>query len=368
VLTLRHLGERSDKRRVYEAAWIGYQIKKLRSKVRHAHSHFAGVGARCCWWLRKFYGHSYSFTAHANDIFCPQGEVYPEAAPLALDASLIVTVSDYTAHDLRQRFPEAADRVQRVYNGLDLEPFKRARERAGIPHRLGGILSVGRLIEKKGYDDLINACALMRDRGLKFQCRIVGEGPLEPELRFQIADLNLNQHVSLTGPLPMQEITRLLAEETQIFALACKTEKDGGKDNLPTVLMEAMAASLPCVSTRLAGVPEMVINGETGLLCEEKQPEALAGLLAALLGDPTRCEQMGKAGLLHARKNFAKEVTSQSLLKAFAKHSTMRFDLELVLKRGLWSDFRSRSGPHLWKNVPKASDKTFDLNTFMQGA
>src|SRR5690606_12489458 len=101
-------------------------------------------------------------------------------------------------------------------------------------------------------------------------------------------------------------------------------------DNLPTVIMEAMAAELPCVSTRVAGVPEMIVNGSTGLLCEECQPEALAGLIAALLEDSQRCLEMGKAGLEHARKHFAKEVTSIELLRAFAQYSSMRFDLKLA--------------------------------------
>src|SRR5205814_325499 len=143
------------------------------------------------------------------------------------------------------------------------------------------------------YDDLISACAVLRDHAVEFRCRIVGDGPLESQLRAQISNLDLNGRVELTGPLPMGEIIRLLAEETQVFALACKTEKDGGKDNLPTVLMEAMAASLPCVSTRLAGIPEMILDGETGLLCDEGEPAKLAELLAALLQDPAQCEKMG---------------------------------------------------------------------------
>jgi glycosyltransferase involved in cell wall biosynthesis len=370
VLTLRHWGDRPDKMRVYEAAWIGHKIRELGSDVQHAHSHFAGVGARTCWWLRKFHGLSYSFTAHANDIFCQHTDALPDAAQLANDASLIVTVSDYTATDLRSRFPDAASRVQRVYNGLDLQPFIDAREKADRASCVGGILSIGRLIEKKGYDDLITACGLLRDRGISFQCRIVGEGPLEEELKFQILKHHLHDRVTLTGPLGMPEITRLLTEETQIFALACKTEHDGGKDNLPTVLMEAMAAGLPCVSTRLAGVPEMVIDGTTGLLCSEQHPEQLAGLLAALLADPARCEQMGAAGLAHAREHFAKEVTSRHLLRAFARHSGMRFDFALASRHGLLGRFFQRMlFPHaqLRHQVEKARDKTFDLSRFMSG-
>jgi glycosyltransferase involved in cell wall biosynthesis len=371
VLTLRQWGDRPDKNRVYEAAWIGHRLRELAPGVRHAHSHFAGVGARACWWLRKFHGLSYSFTAHANDIFCEQSGCIPSNAVLARDASLIVTVSDYTARDLRSRFADAASRVQRVYNGLDLQPFMEARASADRSHAAGGILSVGRLIEKKGYDDLIAACVILRDRGLSFRCRIVGEGPLEENLKFQISNLKLDSNVQLTGPLPMNEIIRLLAEETQVFALACKTEHDGGKDNLPTVLMEAMAASLPCVSTRLAGVPEMVVDGMTGLLCEERQPAAFAEHLAKLLLNNDLCVKMGAAGLEHAKRHFAKEVTSQCLLRAFARHSSLRFDVELTKRHGLLDLFLRRwlrGGETLRHPVVKARDKTFDLDRFMAGA
>ncbi len=169
----------------------------------------------------------------------------------------------------------------------------------------------------------------------------------------------------------MSEITRLLAEETQVFALACKTERDGGKDNLPTVLMEAMAAALPCVSTRIAGVPEMVIDGVTGLLCEERHPEQLAGLIGALLQDPARCEAMGAAGLEHAKRRFAKEVTSRDLLRAFAAQTAFRFDPRLAARENLLGGFLKRftsGAPQLRHQAVKARDKTFDLGRFMDGA
>ncbi|MCE9518169.1 MAG: glycosyltransferase family 4 protein [Verrucomicrobia bacterium] len=371
VLTLRYWGERPDKPRVYEAAWIGHKLRELNARVWHAHTHFAGIGARTCWWLRKFYGLSFSFTAHANDVFCQVESQKPGLPELFRDASLVVTVSDYTAKRLRLQYAEAAPRIRRVYNGLDFAPFVEARSKADRSRAAGGILSVGRLIEKKGYDDLISACALLRDRGIKFNCRIVGEGPLETELKSQITKLNLQDAVQLTGPLPMNEIIRLLTEETQVFVLACKTEHDGGKDNLPTVLMEAMAASLPCVSTRLAGVPEMVIDGVTGLLCNERHPEQLAGEIGALLQDPERCDAMGAAGLGHAKTHFAKEVTARELLRAFAAHSAMRFDVSLALREKLISEFLLRmfkSTSQLRHQVVKARDKTFDLDRFMSGA
>jgi colanic acid/amylovoran biosynthesis glycosyltransferase len=371
ALTLRHWSGEPDKTRVYEAAWIARQLAGLGSAApRHAHCHFAGIGARTCWWLRQFTGVSFSFTAHANDIFCKPEPQTPPFHRLFADAALVTTVSDFTARQLRDQHPAAARRVRRVYNGLDLQPIIDARARANRSRAPGGILSVGRLIEKKGYPDLITACGLLRDQGLPFHCRIVGEGPLEEPLRNQIEALGLADRVRLTGPLPMEEIIRLLAEETQVFALACATEADGGKDNLPTVLMEAMAASLPCVSTRLAGVPEMVIDGVTGFLTAERDPAAFAARLADLLRNPALCETMGSAGLEHARAHFDQSTTGRALITALASLGDLRGDAALrrrlpwLLPLLLRSLPRKLLTPQLRHRPPRVSGKTFNLARF----
>lgn len=371
ALVLRHWEDRPDKGRVYEAAYIAKVIADLGKEAPvHAHSHFAGIGARVGWWLRKFSGLSFSFTAHANDIFCKQGDHLPELGSLFDEASLVVTVSDFTAGELRRQFPSAAGRVHRVYNGLELEPIIAARAKADRSGAAGGILSVGRLIEKKGFDDLITACGILRDRGVEFQCRIVGEGPLEVELKSQISNLKLQGHAHLLGPQGMEEIVRLLTEKTQVFALACVTERDGGKDNLPTVIMEAMAASLPCVSARVAGVPEMVIEGKTGWLCGERQPAAFADALQQALADQRLCDRYGAAGLEHAKASFAREVTGKQLLEKFAEFGGVRYDPELLRKNpGLLARHLRRIPRLLFRQFrhrpAKAHGKGFDLAGFM---
>ncbi|MEZ5299594.1 MAG: glycosyltransferase family 4 protein [Verrucomicrobiales bacterium] len=320
VLALRHWGDRPDKARLYEAAWIGLRLRDL--GVRHCHSHFAGIGARTCWWLRRLYGITFSFTGHANDLFC-KAEFDLDPARLMRSASLVVTVSDYTAGFLRNLCPEAAAKVQRVYNGLDLAPFQRAaanRREAEPPL----IFSVGRLIEKKGFDDLIRACALLMRRGIAFRCAIAGDGPLEDDLRALIESEGVAGQVELLGPRTQAQIAELLAE-TAVFALPCVTEQDGGKDNLPTVIMEAMAARVPCVSTRLAGVPEMVIDGETGRLVGEREVAPLADAVAGLLADPALRQRFGEAGEKLAAQRFAKEVTAAQLRRLLAAGGLVGF-------------------------------------------
>ncbi|MFM7183027.1 MAG: glycosyltransferase family 4 protein [Verrucomicrobiales bacterium] len=318
VLTLRHWGEKPDKRRVHEAAWIGHQLAA--AGVRHAHAHFGGLAARTCWWLKEFHAITYSFTGHANDILCPDPfEVSRQK--LIDDAAVVVTVSDFTARHLRKTYG-GGRKIKRVYNGLDLEPIiggigSRKKEQPPL------ILSVGRLTPKKGFSDLIAACAILREQRREFRCEITGTGELEDDLTARIQSAGLNGTVTLTGPKPMAWIIDRL-HESSLFALACATEEDGGMDNLPTVIMEAMAAALPCVSTRLAGVPEMVVDGETGLLVPEKNPQALASAIARLLDHPEEAARFGQAGLTRAKALFDQKVTARHLLRSLVSRGKVR--------------------------------------------
>ncbi|MFN0130159.1 MAG: glycosyltransferase family 4 protein [Verrucomicrobiales bacterium] len=344
VLSLRHWGDRPDKMRVYEAAYIGHQLRA--AGVRHVHSHFAGLGARVSWWLRQAWDCAYSFTGHANDLWCAEAGVDVTLGRLMADASLIVTVSDFTAQDLRQRFPGASGRIRRVYNGLDLSRFATAAgrtENAPLSEDPPLIFSVGRLIEKKGYPDLIDACARLKTAGVPFRCEIAGDGPLEESLRDQIALLQLHRDVYLIGPTPQDVIIQKLGQ-TRVFALACAMEKDGGMDNLPTVLMEAMAAAVPCVSTRLAGVPEMVDHEETGLLVNQRDPAGMAGALARLLNDPRLARRMGQAGRERAQRLFSKDVTTRQLMRYLVGGGLVNFDPALARRHPeLWPAY-SRQG------------------------
>jgi colanic acid/amylovoran biosynthesis glycosyltransferase len=167
----------------------------------------------------------------------------------------------------------------------------------------------------------------------------------------KIDSLGLGEGVRLAGPRSQDEIIKMLGQ-TDIFVLPCVTEKEGGKDNLPTVIMEAMAAGVPCVSTRLAGVPEMVIDGETGLLVDERDTEGLAGAMAALMGDVGRAREMGEAGVEVAKRRFAQEVTAGSLRRHLTAHGLVRFDGALTRRdAAMWGCYaRQFLGriPRLW--------------------
>jgi len=288
-------GRQSDFLRLYQAIYVGMRLQQ--AGLRHIHAHFAGMAARTAYWIRKFFAIPYSITAHANDIFAPR-DFAVSLGKLMEGAAAIVTVSDYSARDLRDRFPEAAAKVHRVYNGIDLSRFHPPDPGTGIP----AIISIGRLIEKKGFSDLISACALLNaSRRRSFACEIIGEGPLEEALRAQITSAGLEEQVRLAGPQTQAQVALRLAHAT-IFALPCTREADGGMDNLPTVIMEAMAAGLPVISTPLAGIPEMVEPDFNGELVPERDPASICAALERLISDPERARSLGDRGRQIARQ------------------------------------------------------------------
>jgi colanic acid/amylovoran biosynthesis glycosyltransferase len=290
-------------RRRREACWLGPRLRA--AGIGHVHVHFVGPAARTAWWLRRDFGLSYSITAHAND-FLSDEDSEPGIGRLLGDASFVVAVSDFSRGLLAARFPSA--RVVRVYNGMRLD---QALPPDAIEPPM--LVAVGRLVEKKGYPVLIEACALLKQRGIEFRCEIIGEGPLESELRHQIASLGLADQVILAGPRTQPEIRRSLAAAS-VFVLPCVVEKSGGMDVLPTVITEAMAARLPVVSTRLAGIPEMVVEGRTGLLVPPGEAHAVADAVESLLANPAQARAMGAEGRRHAEAIFSESVTIPQLL------------------------------------------------------
>jgi glycosyltransferase involved in cell wall biosynthesis len=302
-------GRQSDFLRLYQAIYVGIRLQE--KGLRHVHSHFAGMAARTAHWIREFFAIPYSFTAHANDIFAPRDFVV-SLAKLIEDAAAVVTVSDYAVRLLQARFPESAAKVHRVYNGVDLSHFHPTDFGNSKP----AIVSIGRLIEKKGFGDLVTACGLLRSRGHAFVCRIIGEGPLEESLRAQIVAKGLEQEVELTGPQTQAQIAGRLAHAT-MFVLPCTREADGGMDNLPTVIMEAMAAGLPVISTPLGGIPEMIEPGVNGELAPEGDPEALCAAIERLIADPGKARTFGDRGREIAREKFSIETSARQLQALF---------------------------------------------------
>ncbi len=298
-------GRRTDFLRLYQAVYVGLRLQEM--GISHVHAHFTGMAARTAFWVHRFFPVTFSFTAHANDIFAPRNfEIGLDK--LVDTARAIVTVSDFAKKFLQERFPERADRIRRIYNGLNLAEFGRADFSSSPPL----ILAVGRLIAKKGFADLICACGLIAERGKSFRCEIIGEGPLENELRGQIERLNLQNRVALSGAKPQREVRQRLAA-ANVFVLPSIIDPEGGMDNLPTVIMEAMATALPVVSTNIGGIPEMVIENETGFLLEPADASALADAIEKVIDDRLLAQRLGHAGYQRAHELFSIEKNVREL-------------------------------------------------------
>jgi colanic acid/amylovoran biosynthesis glycosyltransferase len=299
VTALDEWGRRTDFLRLYQALYVGLRLRTM--GIDHVHAHFAGMAARTAFWINKFFPITFSFTAHANDIFAPrQFEIGLDK--LVDRARMIVTETDYAARFLRERFSHRADRVHRIYNGLDLAEFGSADFSSTPPL----IIAVGRLIPKKGFGDLIRACALLGERGKSFRCEIIGEGPLENELSRQIDELCLQNNVVLTGAKPQTQLRGRLAA-ANVFVLPSLIDPDGGMDNLPTVIMEAMATGLPVVSTKIGGIPEMVLENETGFLVQPGDAPAMADAIETVISDCSSATRLGHSGYERARALFSIE-------------------------------------------------------------
>lgn len=280
--------------------------------IQHLHAHFGTVATSVARLAAALAGITYSFTAHAKDIFCE----YEESQGLDVklrDAARTVTVSDYNLAYLRQQHGAVARRLVRIYNGIDLERFAYAPPRPEAQ----GIVAVGRLVEKKGLHILIEAMRLLREEGRDLTCRIVGGGEEEANLAAQIGASGLEGTVQLLGPRPQGEVIALM-REAAVIACPCVVGRDGNRDGLPTVLIEAMALGTPCVATDVTGIPELVRDGQTGLCVPEGDPEALARALSRLLDDAELRWALSEAGRSLVEECFDLKVNSARLRTVFA--------------------------------------------------
>src|SRR5256885_6745036 len=254
-----------------------------REGVEHFHVHFANRAAHTALFLKAMSGIPFSVTAHGQDFMADLGN--DDLLCEICDAAEFVAVeTEYSRGLMQARCPNAAQKTHRVYNGMDLTNFLGASPKTANNASIE-ILSVGRLVAFKGFEYLIEACAQLLQRSIQFRCEIIGDGPLREKLLQRIAELRLGDRVTLAGALPQDCVLEKL-RACDIFALASTTDDNGASDIFPTVILEAMASSRPVVSTTLAGIPESVVDKETGLLVPAGESGRLADGLEMLCRDP----------------------------------------------------------------------------------
>lgn len=289
---------------LFAACYFAARARK--DSVNHIHAHFANMPTAVAGLIKMLAGIPYSVSAHAKDIYLTSPGVLRKRL---LNAEFTITCTEYNREYLARLLGDDRQ-ILRSHHGIDTDFFS-------PPQRVKSgrmILSIGRFQEKKGFATLIEACRRLVDLDVEFECRIVGYGPLQSMIEERIVDCGLESHVKLTGKLSHQDVFELYSQAT-IFALPCQIAGNGDRDGIPNVLLEAMAMELAVVTTPVSGIPELVRDGNNGLLVLEKDPETLAKAVMRLFGDTELAQRLGKAARQTVIHNFKNATNTNALVK-----------------------------------------------------
>lgn len=295
-------------RRLLQATVLRRELAE--AEIEHVHAHFATAAARLANLAYLMDGPPYSVTAHAKDIY------HRQARPARLrqklgDAEFVATVSDANREFLAGALG-GRGRVEVVRNSADLRRLGSPNGEAREPEL---VLSVARLVEKKGLEDLIEACRLLRERGSAVRLEIVGDGPLRERLEHAAATASVA--AVFHGSLPQERVLPLY-RRAAVVCLPCVVVSTGDRDGLPTSLLEAMALGAPVVSTPVGGIGELVRHEETGLLVPERDPAAVADAIARLLTDRKLASELAGRARTHVEEHFSLERSVSGLRALFA--------------------------------------------------
>jgi glycosyltransferase involved in cell wall biosynthesis len=290
------------------AAW-----RLRRAQVDRIHAHFANQTADCAAIAGMVGDIPFSFTAHAYDIYSQAPRLRNDTLAWKLrHATQVFTVNQYAAGLLRALLPAGeAGKVDTVYVGIPMHLFRAEppRPRDGVLR----LLSVARFADTKGLETLIEACGLLRERGIAFALRIHGDGPLRDALAGAIARLGLAGQVHLGHPIPQEEVAAEM-RACDVFVIPCRRDRWGDMDGIPTVFMEALATGRPVVSCPVSGIPETVRDGETGLLVPQDDPRALADALERLARDEALGLRLARAGRALVERQHDQRTNARRLL------------------------------------------------------
>ena len=283
-------------------------------KLNHIHAHFANRSTSAASLASEILGIPYSFTAHAVDIY--KQDVKPEILSRKIEAArCVVTVSEANKAFLEAHANGSSEKIVRIYNGIDVNRFKPA---AAPPAKPFTILAVARLVEKKGLNDLIEACHCLRERGLIFRCWIIGKGKLRRPLQALIRKRELGDTVKLLGAHSQDAVLERY-RRSHLFVLPCIVGSDGNRDGLPVSIVEALSCGLPVVTTAVTGIPEVVQDLHNGLIVPEHNPQSLADSVQKLILDEALYRQLKQNARSSVVDRFDRNRTIDELSTAITR-------------------------------------------------
>lgn len=289
-----------------QAGWLAVQLE--REGITHLHAHFANAPTAVAEIVHWLTGIPFSFTAHAKDIYTTDER---DLARRMETATTVLTCTAFNARHLRG-IAGAKAQVELAYHGIDTERFKALaqRDRANKDEAMPMVLTVGRFSEKKGLEDLMRACALLRDRGVNFRCVMVGYGALEDRLKKLRQELGLEAVIKMPGRLAQPQVIDYL-RRARVFALPCVVLENGDRDGIPNVLLESMAAGVPVVTTDVSGIAEVVEDGRTGWLVQPHDPAMLADGIAYALSHEAEAARIAESARGRVESDFSFSASAQ---------------------------------------------------------
>lgn len=278
--------------------------RRLRERgIRHIHCHFSNAPTTIGMYAAMQLKIPFSFTGHANDIFQRRSILKIKLRR----AAFVACISQWHRGWYSSRQPDPSRKYEVIRCGVDPHPgpLPEYRERGeGGESGTLKILSVCRLVEKKGIDTLIVATAELNQRGIRARLTIAGDGPDRRRLEKIAEERNCRDQIKWLGTVDNSQVFSLLGE-ADVFALPCRQDSKGDRDGIPVALMEAMAGGTPVVAGDLPAVGELVEDGVSGLLVKANDPAALADKLAMLWGDPKLRQRLAEAGRKKVESEFS---------------------------------------------------------------
>jgi glycosyltransferase involved in cell wall biosynthesis len=261
----------------------GYLVRHLmpHRRIIHLHAHFAHSPASVAMFASLLSGLPFSFTAHAKDIYTSDPRQLKEKATLA---KFVVTCTEYNRRHLTAICDGEPGAIYRVYHGIDTGLFSLSQDWISKPEKPYRILTVARLIAKKGLPTVYRALKVLQDRGIVFKHILIGDGDDREKILSIIKDLGLTAHTRWLGAQP-HEVVLDYYKRSHLFVLGCEVAPNGDRDGIPNVLFESMAMGVPVVATHLSAIPELVETEKTGLLVDPGSPEKMAEAMLRMLSD-----------------------------------------------------------------------------------
>lgn len=288
-------------------------IKVIKEKkIEHIHCHFARRNVNIAYRINKVIGVPYTFTTHAHDIFINPAEDFKK---WSMGAEKVISISEFNKKYMHDHFDLSYEKMEVIPCSNYLDKLTPVLDYQSNHFK---IVTISRLIEKKGYPYLIEACKILKDKGVEFSCEIQGNGPQKAELERLISKNNLGKDITLGGVIKHDEVLDFIRSGS-VFVLPCIRGSDNNMDGIPTVLMESMAMEIPTISTDITGIPELIDDSVNGVIVPQNDSAALADAILKIKEDPGFAEKIRKKSREKVANKFNVEKNVKKLIEVFLK-------------------------------------------------